>query len=202
MARYGPDHKRETRRRLLDTASRRFKTDGFDGSGIATLVSDAGLTNGAFYGHFASKDALIAEVLAEQLAHQAAQLESAPAGHDSLAAFIGDYLSPAHRDDRAGGCPSAALLDEVGREALAAREAYTSGAARLVAAVAGHVAAAVDVPADEATSRAIGVLSLLVGALQSARAVTDPTLSEHVLAAARTHALSLATAPAPTPEAS
>ena len=60
MTRYGPGHKEATRQRLIETAGRRFKSDGFDGSGIATLVADAGLTNGAFYGHFASKDDLIA----------------------------------------------------------------------------------------------------------------------------------------------
>ena len=56
MARYSPEHKEATRRRMIETAGRRFKSDGIDGSGIATLVADAGLTNGAFYGHFTSKD--------------------------------------------------------------------------------------------------------------------------------------------------
>ena len=195
MARYGPEHKQATRRRMIDTASRRFKTDGFDGAGIATLVSDAGLTNGAFYGHFASKDELIAEVIADQLARQVEQVEALPAGMTSLAAFVADYLSPAHRDDRAGGCPSAALLDEVARGGLDTREAYTVGARRLVDAVARHLAAGDAMDAGEARSRAIGILALLVGALQSARAVTDRELSAHVLATAYSHAMTLATAP-------
>src|SRR5437764_1463194 len=67
VARYGAEHKEATRRRMIDTAGRRFKRDGIDGSGIATLVADAGLTNGAFYGHFASKDDLIATVVTDQL---------------------------------------------------------------------------------------------------------------------------------------
>lgn len=195
MARYGPEHKLATRRRMIETASRRFKSDGFDGAGIATLVSDAGLTNGAFYGHFSSKDELIAEVVAAQLAQQAEQVESLPLGRASLTAFIADYLSPAHRDDRAGGCPSAALLDEVGRGAPATREAYTVGARRLVDAVAQHLAADGAMAADEARSRAIGVLTLMVGALQSARAVTDPELSDQVLATACIHAMTLAGVP-------
>lgn len=195
MARYGPQHKQATRARMIDTASRRFKADGFDGSGISTLVSDAGLTNGAFYGHFSSKDELIAEVVSAELARQLAQVESLPTGPTSVAAFITDYLSPSHRDDRAGGCPSAALLDEVGRSDTAVREAYTAGAGRLVDAIARHLNVGNGVPADEAHSRAIGVLALLVGALQSARAVTDPDLSDHILATARTHAMTLATTP-------
>ena len=67
MARYSPEHKEATRRRMIETAGRRFKSDGIDGSGIATLVADAGLTNGAFYGHFASKDDLVASVVTQQL---------------------------------------------------------------------------------------------------------------------------------------
>jgi TetR/AcrR family transcriptional repressor of nem operon len=198
MTRYGPEHKLATRRRMIETAGRRFKSDGLDGSGIATLVSDAGLTNGAFYGHFSSKDDLIAEVVADQLALQAEQIEALPLGCASLTAFIADYLSPAHRDDREGGCPSAALLDEVGRGDVRTREAYTVGARRLVDAVAQHLAADGTVSLAEARSRATGVLALLVGAMQSARAVTDRDLSDHILATAYSHAMTIATPPAPT----
>jgi TetR/AcrR family transcriptional repressor of nem operon len=199
MARYGPEHKEATRRRMIDTAGRRFKTDGFDGAGIATLVADAGLTNGAFYGHFSSKDDLIAAVVAEQLARQAEGIEAMPAGLASVTDFIADYLSPAHRDDVSGGCPSAALLDEVGRRDRATRAAYTAGASRLADAIARHLSADGTVTQDDARSRAIGVLALLVGALQSARAVDDDQLSEQILAAARSHAVMIATSPAPLP---
>jgi TetR/AcrR family transcriptional regulator, transcriptional repressor for nem operon len=58
--RYGKERKQEMRRRIVQTAGRGFKRDGIDGSGIATLMSDAGLTNGAFYAHFASKEHLVA----------------------------------------------------------------------------------------------------------------------------------------------
>src|SRR4051794_16988830 len=113
MARYAPEHKEATRRRMIETAGRRFKKDGIDGSGIATLVSDAGLTNGAFYGHFSSKNELVATVVAQQLEDQVAQVNALPAGLASVEAFLREYLSPDHRDDRPGGCPSAALLDEI-----------------------------------------------------------------------------------------
>ena len=55
MVRYANEHKQETRQRIIETAGRRLKRDGIDGSGVATLMKDAGLTNGAFYAHFASK---------------------------------------------------------------------------------------------------------------------------------------------------
>ena len=93
MARYAPEHKDATRRRMIETSGRRFKRDGFDGAGISALVADAGLTNGAFYGHFASKDALIATVVAEQLAAQVAAVEALPPGLPSVEAFVREYLS-------------------------------------------------------------------------------------------------------------
>lgn len=189
MARYSPEHKEATRRRMIETAGRRFKSDGIDGSGIATLVADAGLTNGAFYGHFASKDDLVATVVAQQLADQVAVVNSLPAGLDSVEAYLRDYLSPAHRDDLAGGCPSAALLDEIGRCDAAVREAYTDGASAMIEAIARHLD---DGDPQRSRVRAAGLFSLLVGSLQAARAVTDPGLSDQILAAAYTNALTIA----------
>lgn len=195
MARYSPEHKEATRRRMIEAAGRRFKSDGIDGSGIATLVADAGLTNGAFYGHFASKDDLVASVVAQQLEDQVAVLSSLPAGPGSVEAFLREYLSPAHRDDLAGGCPSAALLDEIGRCDVAVREAYTDGARSMVEAIARHLD---DGEPQRTNERAIGLFSLLVGSLQAARAVTDPELSDRILSAAYTNAMTLAGAhPAP-----
>jgi TetR/AcrR family transcriptional regulator, transcriptional repressor for nem operon len=76
VARYGKEHKEATRRRIVESAGRRFKRDGIDRSGIATLMADAGLTNGAFYAHFASKDDLIATAVADQLRVQAERLRA------------------------------------------------------------------------------------------------------------------------------
>lgn len=189
MARYSPEHKEATRRRMIDTAGRRFKSDGIDGSGIATLMADAGLTNGAFYGHFASKDDLVASVVAQQLADQVAVVNALPAGPDSVEAYLREYLSPSHRDDLADGCPSAALLDEIGRCDVAVREAYTVGASSMVEAIARHLD---DGDPQRTRERAIGLFSLLVGSLQAARAVTDPLLSEQILEAAYTNAMTIA----------
>jgi len=189
MARYSPEHKEATRRRMIETAGRRFKSDGIDGSGIATLVADAGLTNGAFYGHFSSKDDLVASVVAQQLEDQVAVVNAMPAGLASVEAFLRQYLSPAHRDDPAGGCPSAALLDEIGRCDTTTRQAYTDGARAMIAAIARHLD---EGDADGTNQHAIGLFTLLVGSLQLARAVTDPALSEQILSAAYTNALTIA----------
>lgn len=193
MARYAPDHKDATRRRMLEAAAQRFKSDGFDGSGIATLVRDAGLTNGAFYSHFSSKDDLIASVVAEQINGQAARVEGLPVGLASVEAFLREYLSAAHRDDPANGCPSAALLDEIARSGDETRTAYTEGVRRMLDAIVRLLDAG---ETDEARDRAIGLYTLLVSALQLARAVTDRELSDRILEATYSNAMAIAGASA------
>ena len=123
--RYGKDQKQATRQRILEAAGRRFKQDGIDGAGVAAVMSDAGLTNGAFYAHFASKEDLVANVLADQLRAQRQSLDAQPADRAGLEAFIRSYLSPEHRDQAADGCPSAALLDEIARRPAATRQVFT-----------------------------------------------------------------------------
>jgi AcrR family transcriptional regulator len=95
------------------SSGRRFKQDGIDGAGVAAVMSDAGLTNGAFYAHFASKEDLVAHVLADQLRAQRQSFDAQPPDRGGLEAFIRSYLSRQHRDQSADGCPSAALLDEI-----------------------------------------------------------------------------------------
>ena len=189
MARYAPEHKDATRRRMIETSGRRFKRDGFDGAGISTLVSDAGLTNGAFYGHFESKGDLIATVVAEEMAAQVKRIEALPVGLASVESFVRAYLSPEHRDDPGSGCPSAALLDEIARQDLSTRQAYTDGARALIAAITRLLTAGESVDAQE---RSIGLYTLLVSSLQLARAVTDPDLSDQILASAYQNAMRIA----------
>ena len=178
MARYDAEHKGETRRRIVETAGRRLKQDGIDGSGIAALMSDAGLTNGAFYAHFESKDDLVANVVADQLRAQRAVLSSLPAGRGALEEFIRDYLAPHHRDQPSTGCPSAALLDEIGRCDASVRDSYTEGMQSIVDVIATHLS-----PHDPAAARtrALGLFTLLVATLQLARAVSDRKLSDDIL---------------------
>ena len=178
MARYGVEHKAETRRRIIETAGRRLKQDGIDGSGIAALMTDAGLTNGAFYAHFESKDDLVANVVADQLRAQHAVLDSLPAGQAALEEFIRDYLAPRHRDHPSTGCPSAALLDEIGRCDEAVRDSYTQGMQSIVDVIAAHLS-----PHDPsaARTRAVGLFTVLVATLQLARAVSDRKLSDDIL---------------------
>ena len=180
MTRSAAERKAETRRRIIETASERFKQDGIDGSGIATLMSDAGLTNGAFYAHFQSKDDLVANVVADQLRTQHENLRSLPPGRAALEEFVRGYLSPEHRDNPGTGCPNAALLDEIGRCDAAVRNSYTDGMQAIVDVIAAHLSAA---DPSAARTRALGLFTVLVGTLQLARAVSERTLSDDILAA-------------------
>jgi TetR/AcrR family transcriptional regulator, transcriptional repressor for nem operon len=179
--RYRKDQKQATRQRILEAAGRRFKQDGIDGAGVAAVMSEAGLTNGAFYGHFASKEDLVANVLADQLRAQRQSLDSEPSDRAGLEAFIRSYLSPQHRDQCADGCPSAALLDEIVRRPAATRQVFTDE----LMAVIDDIASRLD-PADVEAARtdALTVFGLMVGTLQLARALTDRDLSDQLLARA------------------
>jgi TetR/AcrR family transcriptional regulator, transcriptional repressor for nem operon len=188
VARYDAQHKDETRRRIIEVAGRRFKHGGIDGSGIAALMSDAGLTNGAFYAHFTSKSDLVANVVADQLRAQHTVLSSLPPGRAALEEFVRDYLSPQHRDQPGTGCPSAALLDEIGRCDDAIRDSYTEGMQAIVDVVATHLS-----PRDPSAARtkALGLFTGLVATLQLARAVSDRELSDDVLESGIRNALVL-----------
>ena len=141
-------------------------------------MSDAQLTNGAFYAHFASKDDLVANVLADQMRGLQETLGSASPGRPALEDFVQDYLSPRHRDHPDTGCPSAALLDEIGRCGKTTRRAYTQGMQEFVDAVATNLS-----PDDPGAARvqAIGLFTILVASVQLARAVTDRKLSDEIL---------------------
>lgn len=178
MVRYGKEHKDATRQRIIESAGRRFKQSGVDGSGIATLMADAGLTNGAFYAHFESKDDLVASVVADELQAQAETLSTLPAGRAGLEQFIREYLTPQHRDNPAVGCPSAALLDEIVRCNDATRHAYTDGARTIIGEIAARLSPR---NPQSARGRAIGLYTMMVGSLQLSRALADPELSLEVL---------------------
>jgi AcrR family transcriptional regulator len=183
MARYGKDHKLATRRRIIEAAGRRLKRDGIDGSGVAALMADAGLTNGAFYAHFESKEDLVARAVADQLREQREAYST-----QSIEEIVRGYLSIEHRNDTEGGCPSAALLDEIARASEAVKRAYTDGQVAII-----DDAAARLVPGnpESARAQALGVFALMVGTLQVSRALADQRLADEVLEQGIQNALAL-----------
>ena len=110
--RFEKGHKAATRQHILEVASKSFRRDGVSAAGIAGIMGEAGLTNGAFYPHFASKEVLVREALASALADQQHRLEEDQQTGMDLEGAIRRYLNRAHLEDPACGCPSAALLPE------------------------------------------------------------------------------------------
>lgn len=178
MVRYAKEHKQVTRQRIIEKAGQRFKQDGIDGSGISTLMSDAGLTNGAFYAHFASKDDLVAHVVADQLRTQVAAYDTLRPGRQGLEDLIRQYLSPEHRDHPGTGCPSAALLDEIGRCGDETKQAYMEGAQDILEEIAARLT-----PEDPQSARgkAVGLYTMMVGTLQLSRALSDRKCADQIL---------------------
>ena len=187
--RYTKEHKQETRRRIVERAGRRLKRDGIDGSGVATLMKDAGLTNGTFYAYFASKDELVATAVADQLRtqHESIVAQAAP-GRAGLEQLIRWYFSTEQRDNIEYGCPNAALLDEIGRSPDRTRQAYTDGALVLIDGFAARLA-----PHDPPSARlkSLGLLGMMAGTLQLARALTDRQLADQLLEQGIHNALAL-----------
>ena len=177
--RYSKDHKQATRQRILQAAGRRFKQDGIDGVGVAAVMSEADLTNGAFYAHFASKEDLVANVLADQLRAQRQSFDTQPPDWRGLEAFIRSYLSPQHRDQYADGCPSAALLDEIARRPAATKQIYTDELMGVINDIASRLN---PTHTEAARTDALTLFGLMLGTLQLARALTDRDLSDQLLA--------------------
>ncbi|SJM30701.1 TetR/AcrR family transcriptional regulator [Mesorhizobium delmotii] len=176
--RYEKGRKEASRQRIMDVATDRFRSDGIAASGLAGIMGEAGLTNGAFYPHFPSKAALVRESLAAALEVQATQTqELLAAGGPSLA--IDAYLSAEHRDNPGKGCASAALLPEIAREPVETRQVYAEHLLKLVR----QVAAELTPDARDPEAVAFGVFATLIGTLELSRAVNGTELSDRILGA-------------------
>jgi TetR/AcrR family transcriptional regulator, transcriptional repressor for nem operon len=172
----------QNRERIVVAAAQRFRERGFDGIGVADLMKEAGLTHGGFYGHFSSKEDLIAEASARALTSSLAlwsKLAQRAPG-DPLSAIAGVYLTTRHRDNPGTGCLLAALGPDVSRQGPAVRRAvtdYVRSACDLLARL---------IPGRSRAARrqkAISAYATLVGAMVMARAVDDRALSEEILEA-------------------
>lgn len=187
--RYEKGHKDATRQRIIDVASRQFRQDGVAAVGLAGIMTDAGLTNGAFYTHFKSKEDLVRAVLSNALGNREARLRHAAETESGLEVSIRDYLSARHRDNPGGGCPTAAMVAEIARSPRATRDAFTGRVAQFIGLIADQLRAG---SRSERRRNAIAIYGIMVGALQLARAVNDRQLSDEILENGVSAALSLA----------
>ncbi len=136
--RYEKGRKDATRQRIVEVASKQFRGGGLAATGIASVMSEAGLTNGAFYPHFSSKDDLITKTLAAELAKQNERQKQFVGTDEGLEGAIRSYLRRGHRENAEGGCPSAALLPEIARAPRETRQAYQDGLAAIIDTLARH----------------------------------------------------------------
>lgn len=173
-----PGRKETSHERIVEAASRAIRRDGYEGTGVADIMADAGLTHGGFYAHFASREAMLAEAAdragADSLA-TLAQLASKARPGKGLEALVGAYLSKAHLETIETGCPLAASGSEVSRQSPEVRHAATRRIRELIDLVARQ---APDWGQPAAHEHALVTVATMVGALTLARAVDDPRLSE------------------------
>ncbi|WP_256805814.1 MULTISPECIES: TetR family transcriptional regulator [unclassified Bradyrhizobium] len=189
MARYDKGHRDTTRRHILDVASSQFRESGIAAVGLAGIMAQAGLTNGAFYTHFASKEDLVRAVVLDALERREQKHKDNLANGVALETTIRDYLSPRHREHAGTGCPTAALVAEIARHPKATRDAFTGKTSEIIALMAAQMP---DGSATDRRRRAISVYAAMVGALQLSRAVSDGQLSEEILENAIGTALTIA----------
>ena len=177
--RYEKGRKDASRQRIIEVAAKRFRRDGIAASGLASVMQDAGLTNGAFYPHFESKSVLVRECVGANLDEQMLRLQAAFA-KGGIEAVFARYLSKEHRDNPGNGCVSAALLPELARQPEETRSLYAERFDALVRQMASSLPS--HVKDKEAT--ALSVYATLIGALQLARAVQGTKLSDRILSSA------------------
>lgn len=177
--RYTAEHKQQTRRRILDAACRRFRAEGYDGLGIDGLAKAAGVTNGAFYGHFASKADAFREVVDQGMAELRDGVEQAQQeGGAWLARFAEFYFSDFKVACSDNVCALPGFAPEVARAAPATRAEFTRGLTDVAAAMANGFDGS---DPAERTGRAWAALAMMAGGVTLARAVDDRDLARTLL---------------------
>jgi len=184
------EQKQETHRRIVEIAARRFREEGLAGAGVQRIMKEAGLTHGAFYSHFESKADLVAEALVSTLARERERWAEDAAGLPGparLGRFVARYLSRAHRDAPGAGCPLPSISAEVARASAPVRRAFDAELRETLEQVesAAQGKATPGRDAEEAHTRAAGIVALCVGGLLLARAADDSELSDDILQSCR-----------------
>jgi TetR/AcrR family transcriptional repressor of nem operon len=191
--RYGKEHKEETHKKVVEAASRRFRRDGIEATGVVDLMADVGLTHGGFYAHFSSKETLVKEAIAaasqKSRSHLQREIEKARSEkRDPLEAIVRAYLTTLHRDRPDRGCSVAALGSEIARHPRKTREAFTEGLDKTI----GIIASALpDSVTKERKEKAYAIFATMIGSLQLARAVCDGAMSQSVIDAGISAALQI-----------
>ncbi|XIA65456.1 TetR/AcrR family transcriptional regulator [Bradyrhizobium sp. TZ2] len=173
----------ENRQNVINVASRLFRERGFDGIGLKDLMEGAGLTQGAFYKQFASKEDLAVEASRRALESASRRWSDAAAENpdDPLGAVIAFYLSADHRQEKMDGCPIVALGSDAARQGSDVKAAFEAGIKAHLK-VLGRLIAETD--GEESSGKALAILTTMVGAVTLSRVVNDPDLAQAFLDAA------------------
>jgi TetR/AcrR family transcriptional repressor of nem operon len=185
MKRAVPSRSKElTHERIVDAAARAIRRSGYNGTGVADIMKDAGLTHGGFYAHFGSREAMLAEAADRAGRESVAVMERIAAAmppEQALGAMMQAYLSKAHVEAVENGCVTAALCSEMPRQAPEVRRAATRRIKEMIDLVARQLP---DWGQPHAHERALVTVATMIGALTLARAVDDPRLSDALREAA------------------
>ncbi|WP_027545667.1 TetR/AcrR family transcriptional regulator [Bradyrhizobium sp. WSM2254] len=176
----------ENRQTVINVASRLFRERGFDGIGLKDLMEGAGLTQGAFYKQFESKEDLAAQASRRALESASERWSAAIAENpdDPLGAVIAFYLSAGHREENLDGCPVVALGSDAARQGAGVKAAFEDGIKAYLE-VLGPLLPKTD--GEDSNRKAMVVLSTMVGAMTLSRAVNDPDLAQAFQNAAVEH---------------
>jgi TetR/AcrR family transcriptional repressor of nem operon len=176
-----------TWRRIVGTAAREFRRNGIHATGLADVMAAAGLTHGGFYRHFGSKEELVAEASAagmESILDRADAAAGRAGDTSGLEAIIEAYLATDHRDDRSEGCPLAGLGSELARADDETREVVSARILKFLDLIAAQMSRR---KREAANSKAILLLSAMVGAVTLSRIAVDPELSAAILRETKHH---------------
>jgi len=174
----------ENRDALIQAAGRLFRERGIDGVGIAEICQQAGLTHGALYAQFPSKEALAADALADGLTRGHVRMTASIDGREpTLADHLDYYLSSQHRDNLGGGCAMAASASEIARQGKRISVPFTDGFVRLVGAVERTLSGS----ATDRRQQALAIVVAMIGGIAAARATAkaNPALSDDILVSVR-----------------
>ena len=187
--RYDPQHKRQTRDRIVRNAARKLRAEGLSAPGVASVMKASGLTVGGFYKHFRSKDELLADAIAEGFSESGEKIYSALQNlprEDRWKGLVRLYLSPEHCDHADSGCPIAALAPEMARAKFGVRK-------RISGLIKDRAERWVEfMPGRRATEREQNffiIFSAMAGAVSVARILTEPADRQKVLTDMRDHLL-------------
>jgi TetR/AcrR family transcriptional regulator, transcriptional repressor for nem operon len=173
----------ENRQTVINVASRLFRERGFDGIGLKDLMEGAGLTQGAFYKQFASKEDLAAQASRRALESAFSRWSAAAAANPKhpLGAVMGFYLSMEHRKERMEGCPIVALGSDAARQGSDVKASFEAGIKAHLEVLGRLIAGTGGVDRDR---KVMAILATMVGAMTLSRVVNDPDLAQAFLDAA------------------